>query len=84
MAEAFAKAVSTAPIGISGVFSRPSSSFSVPLGAGIGQPDPAWIAQSRAAPRLGQGRLLRGGGAGSTPARGENPCIGIVYGRARR
>ena len=59
MAEAFAKAVSTAPIGIWGVFLRPSSSFSVPLGAGIAQPDPARLAQSRATPRLGQGRLLR-------------------------
>jgi hypothetical protein len=62
MAEAFAKAVSTAPIGIWGVFLRPSSSFSVPLGAGIAQPDPARLAQSRAAPRLGQGRLLRAAG----------------------
>src|SRR5271165_157914 len=34
----------------------------VPLGAGIAQPDPARLAQSRATPRLGQGRLLRAAG----------------------
>src|SRR5271166_3462631 len=35
----------------------------VPLGAGIAQPDPARLAQSRATSRLGQGRLLRAAGS---------------------